>query len=126
MLGMNDIAFGIDYTMGNWAKLIRNIRAECPDIEIYIQSATPLHANKDKDGYKLNNANMDKYNQQLQAFAAENDCYFVDIAPLLKDANGDLADAYCSDPNSQGCHLTQAGVQVWIQAVQDFVRNHHK
>ena len=123
MLGMNDIAFGVDYTMNNWKTLIRNIRNECPDMEIYIQSATPIHANNDKDGYKLNNANMDIYNQKLEAFCAENDCYFVSIAPLLKDENGDLANAYCSDPNSQGCHLTQAGVLVWIQALQDYVTN---
>ena len=123
MLGMNDIAFGVDYTMNNWKTLIKNIRSECPDIEIYIQSATPIHANNDKDGYKLNNANMDIYNQKLEAFCAENDCYFVSIAPLLKDENGDLANSYCSDPNSQGCHLTQAGVLVWIQALQDYVSN---
>lgn len=123
MLGMNDIAFGVDYTMNNWKTLIKNIRSECPDIEIYIQSATPIHANNDKDGYKLNNANMDIYNQKLEAFCAENDCYFVSIAPLLKDENGDLANAYCSDPNSQGCHLTQAGVLVWIQVLQDYVSN---
>lgn len=123
MLGMNDIAFGVDYTMNNWKTLIKNIRSECPDIEIYIQSATPIHANNDKDGYKLNNANMDIYNQKLEVFCAENDCYFVSIAPLLKDENGDLANSYCSDPNSQGCHLTQAGVLVWIQALQDYVSN---
>ena len=121
MLGMNDIAFGVDYTMNNWKTLIKNIRSECPDMEIYIQSATPIHANNDKDGYKLNNANMDIYNQKLEVFCAENDCYFVSIAPLLKDENGDLANSYCSDPNSQGCHLTQAGVLVWIQALQDYV-----
>ena len=123
MLGMNDIAFGVDYTMNNWKTLIKNIRSECPDIEIYIQSATPIHANNDKDGYKLNNANMDIYNQKLEVFCAENDCYFVSIAPLLKDENGDLANSYCSDPKSQGCHLTQAGVLVWIQALQDYVSN---
>ena len=129
MLGMNDIAFGVDYTLNNWKILIDNIRAKNPDIEIYIQSGTPIHASKDRDGYKLNNANMDIYNQRLQEFCQTNGCYYVELNSYFKDANGDLADAYCSDPysasnpNGQGCHFTDAGVELWIRLLKDFASN---
>ncbi len=130
MLGMNDIAFGIDYTLGNWETLIRNIRAENPEIEIYIQSATPIHRTKDSPNRKLNNANMDIYNQRLEEFCQENGCFFVPLAEHFKDENGQLKDAYCSDPydkeknpNGQGCHFTTAGVELWIQLLKEYVTN---
>lgn len=126
MLGMNDIAFGVDYTLGNWKILIDNIREKNPDIEIYIQSGTPIHANKDRndsDGKGLSNGNMDIYNQKLEVFCQENGCYFVNLAPHFKDENGDLANQYCSDPNAQGCHFTDAGVELWIQLLKDYASN---
>ena len=124
MLGMNDIIFGVDWTIGNWKTLINNIRAKCPDIEIYIQSGTPIHSSKDKENLCPNNTRMDSYNQALEAFCAENGCYYVPLAPYFKDANGDLADAYCSDPysssnpNGQGCHFTDEGVKLWIRLLK--------
>ena len=124
MLGMNDIIFGVDWTIGNWKTLINNIRAKCPDIEIYIQSGTPIHSSKDKENLCPNNTRMDSYNQALEAFCSENGCYYVPLAPYFKDANGDLADAYCSDPyssknpNGQGCHFTDEGEKLWIQLLK--------
>lgn len=120
MLGLNDLSFGVDYTINNWRTLIANIREACPDIEIYIQSGTPLHAKKDMPNYKLNNANMDLYNQALQQLCEELGCHYVDVATALKDENGQLRNEYCSD---EYCHMTYAGIEVWIQTLKDYVSN---
>lgn len=120
MLGLNDISFGVDYTLGNWEILIKNIQETCPDIEIFIQSATPLHADKDKPGYKLNNANMNLYNEGLQALCDKYGCHYVDVATALKDEKGQLKDEYCNDAY---CHMSYAGIDVWINTLKEYVSN---
>lgn len=116
MLGLNDIALvGIDKTISNWGKLIANIRKTCPDIEIYIQSGTPIQIGGEKGS--LNNTNMDKYNVRLEQFCQENGCYFVNVAQALKNDQGGLREDYCSD---NYCHLTTAGVKAWIQYLRDY------
>ena len=117
LLGMNDIALvGIDGTIKNWATFIGRIREKCPDIAIYIQSGTPIYAAGQKG--KLNNANMDAYNQRLQAFAAENGCYYIDIATTMKLADGSLKKEYCSDDY---VHLTTAGCDAWVSVLRAYV-----
>lgn len=116
MLGANDIgAYGIEKTMKNWETVLTRIREKAPDIEIYIQSMTPVWTGGEMG--KLNNPNADEYNKALKAFAEENGCIFVDIAPYMKDATGGLATEYCSD---KYIHLTFAGAQVWVQALKHF------
>lgn len=117
MLGMNDIGLlSVDDTIKNWGTFVANIRAKCPDMAIYIQSGSPIYIGGEIGS--LNNKNMDAYNEKLKAFAAANGCYYVDVATYLKDANGGLAAQYCSD---QYVHLTQAGAQVWINVLKNFV-----
>lgn len=122
MLGLNDIALvGIDKTISNWGKLIKNIRSKCPDIEIYIQSGTPIQIGGEKGS--LNNTNMDKYNDRLVQFCADNGCYFVNVASALKNDQGGLREDYCSDDY---CHLTNSGVKAWIAYLRDYAAQPHK
>ena len=118
LLGMNDIALhGIDKTMQNWATLVSNIRSKCPDIEIYIQSGTPIYLSGEIGS--LNNANMDKYNVRLQAFAVENGCTYVDVNTPFKNSSGGLAGAYCSD---EYVHFTDAACQLWVKILMEYVK----
>lgn len=113
LLGLNDIVFGLDWAMENWAVLVENIHSRCPGVVVYIQSATPVTAAF--EGAKLNNRTIDAYNGQLQAFAWEHGCHYIDVSSALKEKTGALAADFCSDGK---CHLTPAGVQVWIEALR--------
>lgn len=116
MLGMNDIAlYGIDGTIENWGKLLERLRAKLPDIEIYIQSMTPVWTGGEVGG--LNNKNVNAYNQKLQAFAQANGCKYIDIASYMRDSTGGLATPYCSDSY---VHLTEAGAKAWIQVLMAY------
>lgn len=113
LLGLNDIAlWGIDTTINNWAKLIANIREVNPDIQIYIQSGTPIYTYGERGG--LTNKHMDNYNVRLQAFAQSNGCHYIDIAKYLKDSAGGLAKVYCSD---QYVHFTDKACVVWAKVL---------
>lgn len=116
MLGTNDIgAYGIEKTMDNWNTMIARIRELVPDIEIYIQSMTPVWTGGEKGG--LNNPNADQFNEELKVFALDNNCTYVDIASYMKDATGGMAQKYCSD---EYVHLTELGAQVWIKVLKSF------
>ena len=116
MLGMNDIdLYGIKSTIANWDTLIARIREKVPDMEVFIQSMTPVWTGGEKGG--LNNTNVDKYNEKLAEFAEKRGFTFVDIAPYMKDSTNGLASAYCSD---KYVHLTSAGADAWIKVLKAF------
>ncbi len=119
MLGTNDIgAYGIEKTMANWDTMITRIREKVPDIEIYIQSMTPVWTGGEKGG--LNNTAADAFNEELKIFAEEKNCIYVDIASYMKDETGGMAKKYCSD---EYVHLTELGAKVWIQVLKAFAEN---
>jgi len=118
MLGMNDIAlYGIDASVDNMMQLCWRIKKQSPDVEIYIQSATP----RLKGDYgKLNNENLFLYNQKLYQACAEKGYHFVDVAYIMRDAEGNLPPEYCSDPEGQALHFTDVACKKWI----DYLRTH--
>ncbi len=117
LLGMNDIALhGVDKTMENWSVLLSNIRTACPDIQIYIQSGTPIYTPGQIGG--LNNTRMDEYNRRLQIFAQENGCHYIDVATSLKDDTNGLARGYTTDAY---VHLTYSACKLWVEILKNFV-----
>lgn len=116
MLGMNDIGlYGIDKTIENWGTMLEMIHTTCPDMTVYIQSMTPVWTGGEKG--KLNNENVNKYNERLKTFAQNNGYKFIDIAPYMKDSTGGLATKFCSDSY---VHLTNEGAQTWIKVLKAY------
>ncbi len=119
MLGMNDIGLnGIDATMESWETLLWAVKKVCPEVEIVIQSMTPVYTGGEKG--KLNNPNVDAYNARLQAFAEEAGYGYLDVASFMKDATGGLAERYCSD---QYVHLTTEGAATWVKVLKAYSEN---
>jgi len=116
MLGMNDIAtYGINTSIGNWGRMVERIREKCPDIEIYVQSITPVWTGGEQG--RVNNTRTDQFNAQLPEFAAANGCYFIDIGAYMKDSTGGLASDYSSD---HYVHLSSTGAKVWIDILKSY------
>ncbi|MDL2225883.1 GDSL-type esterase/lipase family protein [Eubacteriales bacterium OttesenSCG-928-M02] len=115
MLGINDVAlYGVDKTMENWSTLLGNIREKNPTVEVYIQSIPPIAKGGEKNG--LTNALVNKYNERLQLFCAEEGLMFVDTHKVLADEEGYLKKEYCSD---NFIHLTDAGCEAWVEALYE-------
>lgn len=116
MMGMNDIGYySIDDTMEQWGVFLENIRAACPELQIYIQSLTPMWNGAQQT--LLNNANIDLYNQRLRAFAEENGCAFVNIAPYFKNADNGLAAKYAGDLY---VHMNEEGTAAWAAVLKAY------
>lgn len=115
MLGINDIGVvGVDRSIENWDVFIDRIREKCPDIDIYIQSCTPMYGSS--QGKELNNGLIDEYNERLRALAEEKGCCFVEVGKYFKDENGDLIPTLTKD---YYVHFTMDGCDLWVAALLD-------
>lgn len=113
LLGMNDVGmYGVDGSVANMETLLKLILEKTPDLQIFVQSATPIHKGNEKK--VLNNANLVLYNQGLREMCERNGWHYVDVASVLTDAEGYLPDSYCSDASGMGMHFTDAACQVWV------------
>ena len=117
MLGMNDVGYiGVDGTLANWEVLLARLRESSPELEIYIQSCTPIYPGGEKG--RLTNANMDAYNARLRTFAEENGCHFVDIAAIMKNEDGAMKPELSAD---RYVHINEAACDLWAMELKKFV-----
>ncbi len=116
MLGMNDVAItGVDWSISNLCKLIGLILESKPDVEIFVESVTPRLA---KMRNEPTNSMLFEYNLKLYQTCLENGWYFVDVAYVMRDANGALIEKYCSDPSTMGLHFNDAGCAAWVEYLE--------
>ncbi len=122
MLGMNDIGlYGVDETVVNYETLMDRILEKCPDIQIIIQSMTPMTETSNILGDSLNNQTIKEYNGRLRTLAEERGWGYIDVASVMYDESGSQLNAdYCSDPVDMGVHFTEAGCAVWV----DYLKTH--
>ncbi len=118
MLGMNDLIYGVDSTVGRYKQFVDRILKKCPDVEIYVQSMTPMMKNSSVWGNSLNNDKIREYNAKLLEKCKEYKWYYVDVFSVMWDsASGQLRADYCSDPgpSGMGMHMTSAGCKAWVE-----------
>lgn len=118
LFGMNDLNIsGIEGTCENYKAIAANIKALSPDAEIHLISMTYVLHGKAKG--KLNNDNIRVFNEELRKLAADNGWGYVDLAPHLADAGGDLAAVYCSD---SFVHQTPEAYDVWCAVLREYAK----
>lgn len=116
MLGMNDLAYGIDSTIDRYETLISRIREKSPDVQIYVQSMTPMLKSSSVWGNSLNNNKIQEYNGRLLEMCKKNKWYFIDIFPIMWDSEkGELRNDFCGDPETMGMHMTTSGCKAWVE-----------
>ncbi len=113
MLGMNDIGlYGTSATMDSCRQLVERIRQRTPDVTIYLQSVTPILADKQQDNF--NNDLIREFNGMLKSYCDQGDCQYLDVYSALVDASGNLPLEYCSDPDNMGLHFNDTSCQIWV------------
>lgn len=114
MLGMDNIAYGIERSTNDYMTILKNILDKNPDVQIIIQSVTPMADKSKSYSEKLNNGKINEFNETMKAYCEENKWYYVNVAEAFRDGNGFLKKEYCSDYNSMGMHFTYEGAKVWV------------
>lgn len=118
MAGINDITGGQspETIVANIARMADMIHEAAPACRLYIQSILPVSTKRLAYPYMTgHNAKVAQINPQLAALCAERAwCTFVDIAPLLSDADGELR----PDLTKDGIHLHPAGYLIWTERLK--------
>ena len=120
MLGMNNMAKYVDGAINDLVTVCTRIQDACPGITIILESVTPMTEDSPRKDSYLNNDVINSYNEKLLAVCQEHEWYFLNVAEVFKDENGNLIADYCSDPTKMGMHFTYDGTKVWV----DYLKTH--
>ena len=113
MLGMNDVGIsGYKDAAQDYMTLIRLIREKSPDVQIFIETATPRLSGTHPTTKQLLlfNLQVNEYVQQL----ADPNIYIIDVGYIMRDESGNLIESYCSDPDNMAIHFTNDGCRAWV------------
>jgi lysophospholipase L1-like esterase len=110
---LNDQELPISELWAKYESLIIKLKEAMPKAILYVQSTLPL--NPKTNFYEGNNERVFELNKLLDAAQDRYGYIYLDIASLLSDANGDLADEYTTD----GIHLSATGYFVWAKKLAE-------
>lgn len=118
MLGINDIsAVGLNGGIKNFEKLCNNILAKSPNVQLYVQSVTPIAETSSvvtASGGKINNETVYEYNKLLAELCGRRGWYFINVAEVMFNEKGYLKNEYCSDLKKMGIHFNNSGCKAWV------------
>lgn len=113
LLGSNDVTWmTADNFRLNYGKLVDSLKSACPKATIYVESVFPV-----KNGYttgqavSVTNDKITAFNTALQTLCKSKGVKYLDVASVLKAADGSLSPSLTSD----GFHLNTSGYQKWTQ-----------
>ncbi|MDY3014984.1 MAG: S-layer homology domain-containing protein [Evtepia sp.] len=121
MLGMDNIAYGVERATSDMQKVIAKIQEKNPNVSIVIQSVTPMADSSTSKSEKLNNDTINAYNAKMLELCQQNRWYYLNVAEVFKDGNGYLKKEYCSDYGKMGMHFTFDGAKVWVEYLKTHV-----
>lgn len=122
MMGTNDlVGTSASSVAKKYKSYIEGIQKENPGVVIYIQSTTPRRGTKNVKN--LSNDKIVELNKLMKSYAdSKSGVYFIDISTPLKDTDGNMKKAYCSDGY---VHLNMKGYKVWVNTVVEYVRKQY-
>ncbi len=112
LIGTNDPMIGVsqDTIVDNIVTIVARVNDKSPGTQVFVQSLLPRSA-----GYR---ERIEALNSRLQATVADQ-AVWIDLYPLMLDADGSIADKYSNDE----LHLHGAGYQVWSETIRHLIRS---
>jgi len=124
MIGTNDLGDKkpVEYIVKNVGKIIENIRHNCPDTLIFLESVYPISLARDKKIKKFivgkrNNEKICRLNYRLITLAQEMGINYIDMYSHLIDDSGNIRLEY----TVEGLHLTVQGYMVVADVLKPYV-----
>lgn len=114
MLGTNDAAGNVEVNMKKYATILDNISAKNPEIEIYVQSCTPVTKSGES---KIKNSKVDAFNAALGELCAEKGVNYIDISSAMKGSDNTLKSENSSD---NYVHMSAKGAAIWVSQLYKF------
>jgi lysophospholipase L1-like esterase len=119
MLGLNDgVANDPSTGVARYGHTLDNVLKMNPGVDIYVELCTPIA--KSGETARVNNVNVNAFNEALKALCAERGIEWVDTNSPFKSAGGYMRDDYTSD---RYVHFNNSGAAAWIGALNGFARD---
>ena len=99
----------------DYQKLIYQIIAVNPDVDITVISATYIYPGKYYG--TMTSPNVKKFNTAMEQVCVAHGWNFINVADRLKDANGDLNPVYSSD---EYIHQNDLAYDIWTAALKEY------
>ena len=100
-----------------YQEYLYGIRAENPNVTIFIESCTPT-----RPGSNVNNAKVTAFNAYMKSYCDKfQNINYVDIATPLMDETGYLAAGLSSDGS---VHLTNKAYEIWANTIRAYITNY--
>lgn len=120
LIGINDVAQGltVDQLATRYEELVKQIRLESPDTELYVQSIMPINSSFKR--YKSlygKEKTIIALNERIKEIATRNKAIYVDLWPYLADGNKNLRIEFTND----GLHLNGKGYKAWTEGIRPLV-----
>ena len=109
MLGLNEIAFGLEQFHSNIQKLYHVIRETAPDALIFMMANLHITEIFSAESNSISNADLNQANAYIKELADGQTCFYIDVNPLFDDENGYLSAVYSSD----GSHISGYDYARW-------------
>ncbi len=123
MLGVSNLRwFGIDELIEVYGQFIDAVRADHPDLKIYVHSLMPMvkdYAAQVGVDYETNKA----ANERLRAFCEEHGYVYLELADLVRDGDGYLKYEYSAQ--DYRFHLNNAGKAIWVRLLRSCARDEY-
>jgi len=114
MIGINDVIKGVpvDVTVSNVTKIVKEIKKDSENSQIYLHSVIPANNSVWKHG-AVDNEKVVGINQ---AYSQIPDCEYIDLCQILVE-NNEVKAEYTAD----GVHLSGLGYRLWKSAIEKYV-----
>ena len=120
LIGVNDVVYDIsmDETISNIDKIIKGIKNNLPNCEIYVESIYPVnHDIRRNNAGNRENSDIKEINEKLEDYCEDNDITYIDMYDLLKDDDDNLKEEYTKD----GLHLSDKGYEVVTKEIKQII-----
>jgi len=124
LIGTNDLGDEkpVEYISDNIRKIISEIKQNCPQTQIYLESVYPVSLSKDKKIKKIivgkrNNTDISRLNDKLKILADEMGITYIDVYNRLVDGSGNIKTEY----TVEGLHLTIQGYSVVADVLRPYI-----
>jgi lysophospholipase L1-like esterase len=110
LIGINDLNSGrtVETMEAGYRELLGRLRKGAPALRIHVQSVLPT-----RGAFDARNEPVRQFNARLRKLAEEFGCAWIDLHPLMCDAEGKLKAGFTND----GLHLTEVAYAIWREQI---------
>lgn len=97
MLGINELGYSFEQTVDVYRDMVEQVETKQPDALIFLQANLHITEKKSATSPIYNNANINRFNQEVQNMTDSMHRFYLDANELFDDENGNLSVEYTVD-----------------------------